>query len=98
MATTKKTTTTKTTKSAPAKKAAPAKKVAPAKKTDTVSHDYHVSLNKETKKWKVFNAGSDKVIKLFDTQAEALKYAKELAKKNDGSVMLHGLDGKLRKF
>lgn len=78
----------------PAAKPAPAK--AEAKKE--VSHDYHVSLDKTKKKWKVFNAGSDKVIKLFDTQAEALTYAKGLAKNNDGHVMLHGVDGKLRKF
>lgn len=95
-------TTTKkpTTAAKPAAKPAPAKpapaKAAPAKKE--VSHDYHVSLDKTKKKWKVFNAGSDKVIKLFDTQAEALTYAKGLAKNNDGHVMLHGVDGKLRKF
>ena len=91
------------------KKAAPAKpapkkeekKAAPAKAAPTKadpSHVYHVSKRKEDSQWKVFNAGSDKVIKLFKTQAEALDYAKTLAKKQDGSVMLHGLDGKLRKF
>ena len=71
-------------------------KAAPAKADP--SHVYHVSKRKEDSQWKVFNAGSDKVIKLFKTQAEALDYAKALAKKQDGSVMLHGLDGKLRKF
>ena len=47
----------------------------------------------------MFIQGSNKVIKLFNTQAEALQYAKELcANKNDGSyVMLHGLDGKIRR-
>ncbi|MDE5565606.1 MAG: DUF2188 domain-containing protein [Anaeroplasmataceae bacterium] len=61
---------------------------------------YHVSKrDKDSREWKVFIQGSTKVIKLFPTQAEALKYAKDLcAKKNDGSyVMLHGLDGKIRK-
>ena len=76
--------------------AKPAVKAAPKK--EDPSHVYHVSKRKEDSKWKVFNAGSDKVIKLFATQAEALAFAKDLAKKNDGSVMLHGLDGKLRKF
>ena len=87
-------------KTAPAKKEPvkkePAKKVAPKK--EDPSHIYHVSKRKEDSKWKVFNAGSDKIIKLFATQAEALEFAKGLAKKNDGSVILHGLDGKIRKF
>ena len=62
---------------------------------------YHVSKREnDGREWKVFIQGSDKVIKLFPTQAEALEYATNLAKnKNDGStVRLHGLDGKMRKY
>lgn len=64
---------------------------------------YHVSKRGETREdrvWKVFIQESNKVIKLFDYQADALEYAKTLAKnKNDGSyVILHGLDGKIRKY
>jgi len=64
---------------------------------------YHVSKRGETREdrvWKVFIQESNKVIKLFDYQADALEYAKSLAKnKNDGSyVILHGLDGKIRKY
>ena len=61
---------------------------------------YHVSKrDTNDREWKVFIQGSTRVIKLFDTQAEALSYAKNLCKnKNDGStVFLHGLDGKIRK-
>ncbi len=61
---------------------------------------YHVSKRENNgREWKVFIQGSTRVIKLFDTQAEALAYAKNLCKnKNDGgAVMLHGLDGKIRK-
>jgi hypothetical protein len=61
---------------------------------------YHVSKrDNDGREWKVFIEGSDKVIKLFKTQQEALSYAKQLAtNKNDGSsVRLHGLDGKIRK-
>lgn len=61
---------------------------------------YHVSKRDNSgREWKVFIQGSTKVIRLFPTQAEALAYAKSLcANKNDGSyVMLHGLDGKIRK-
>lgn len=86
------------TKPAAKPAAKPVDKPAAKPAKEDPSHVYHVSKRKEDSKWKVFNAGSDKVIKLFATQAEALAYAKELAKKQDGSVMLHGLDGKLRKF
>ncbi len=61
---------------------------------------YHVSKRDNNgREWKVFMEGSDKVIKLFDTQAEALAYAKSLCKNkgDDWSVFLHGLDGKIRK-
>ena len=62
---------------------------------------YHVTKREnDGREWKVFIQGSDKVIKLFPTQQEALEYATKLAKnKNDGSsVRLHGLDGKMRKY
>ena len=62
---------------------------------------YHVSKrDNDGREWKVFIQGSNKVIKLFNTQAEALDYAKSLCKnKDDGSyVLLHGLDGRIRKF
>ena len=99
-------------KKAEAPKAAPAKKVetpakkaeapkAAAKTTSTGKTAYHVSKrDNDGREWKVFIQGSDKVIKLFKTQAEALDYAKSLAKnKDDGSyVILHGLDGKIRRF
>ena len=71
------------------------------KQTSTGKTAYHVSKrDNDGREWKVFIQGSDKVIKLFDTQKEALDYAKSLAKnKDDGSyVLLHGLDGKIRKF
>lgn len=62
---------------------------------------YHVSKREnEGREWKVFIQGSTKVIKLFKTQKEALEYADLLCKnKNDGSyVVLHGIDGKIRKI
>ena len=71
------------------------------KTTSTGKTAYHVSKrDNDGREWKVFIQGSDKVIKLFDTQKEALEYAKTLAKnKDDGSyVILHGLDGKIRKY
>lgn len=62
---------------------------------------YHVSKREnDGREWKVFIQGSTKVIKLFPTQLLALEYAKQLCKnKDDGSyVVLHGLDGKIRKY
>ncbi len=64
---------------------------------------YHVSKREEvegSREWKVFIQGSTKVIKLFPTQKEALDYALNLCKnKDDGSyVLLHGVDGKIRKY
>ena len=62
---------------------------------------YHVSKRENNgREWKVFIEKSTKPIKIFDTQAEALDFAKGLAQnKVDGSyVILHGLDGKIRKF
>lgn len=78
----------------------PVKIVVPKKETSSEKTAYHVSKrDNDGREWKVFIQGSTKVIKLFATQAEALAYAKDLCrKKDDGSyVMLHGLDGKIRK-
>ena len=40
---------------------------------------------------------NQKVIKLFDTQAEAIKYAQNLADNQDGCITIHKVDGKIRK-
>ena len=62
---------------------------------------YHVSKREnDGREWKVFIQGSTKVIKLFSTQKEALDYAQNLCKNkgDDSYVVLHGLDGKIRKY
>ena len=63
---------------------------------------YHVSQNKEEgtenfKKWRVRKEGSTKTIKFFDTQKEAIAYAEELAESAGSSVVIHKLDGSIRK-
>lgn len=63
---------------------------------------YHVSQNKDEKsanfkKWRVRKEGSDKTIKFFDTQKEAISYAEGLAKAADSSVVIHKVDGSIRK-
>ena len=57
---------------------------------------YHVSQHPTTNKWQVKLAKGEKALKLFNTQAEALAYAKTVAKKQGGSVRLHSRKGKMR--
>ena len=87
-------------KAEPAKKAAPAKKPAPAKaapkkeeKKAVEYRNYHVSKRAEDGKWAVKFAGGEKVIKLFDTQKEAMEYTKKMAANQGGSVLLHNSKG-----
>jgi len=63
---------------------------------------YHVSQNKDDKnpqfkKWRVRKEGSTKTIKYFDTQKEAIDYAQELADKAGSSMVIHKVDGSIRK-
>lgn len=93
---------------APKKEAAPAKKE-PAKvetpneevegdeETKQRAKVYHVSRHAASGKWQVKLAGGKVAIKLFDTQLEAIKYAKELAANQEGSIRVHSLKGKMRK-
>ena len=95
-----------------AKKAAPAKKAeAPkedeARKTGTIlleneegktyAKAYHVSRRAELNKWQVKATGSDKALKLFNTQKEAIEYANQLSKNQNVSVRVHSKEGKIRK-
>ena len=80
-------------KAAPAKKAEEKKEPATAKKvSDTAA--YHLSKRAEDGKWQVFITGSDKVIKLFDTKAEAEAWTKEKAESTGRSVLIHASKGK----
>lgn len=58
---------------------------------------YHVTLRSSDGKWQVKFGGSSKPIKLFDTQKEALDYAKALSANYDRSFSIHKKDGKIRK-
>lgn len=78
------------------------KKPEVTEKTSTTNPKYHVSQNKDAKsnyfkQWRVRKAGSSKTIKYFNTQAEAIEFAEDLAEKNDTSVVIHKLDGSIRK-
>ncbi|MCF7930222.1 MAG: DUF2188 domain-containing protein [Acholeplasmataceae bacterium] len=63
---------------------------------------YHVSQNKDPKSdnhrnWRVRKEGSEKTIKFFSTQKEAIEYAESLAVTAGSSVVIHKLDGSIRK-
>lgn len=63
---------------------------------------YHVSQNKDDKsenhkKWRVRKEGSTKTIKFFNTQVEAIDFAQGLADKAGSSIVIHKVDGSIRK-
>ena len=58
---------------------------------------YHISKRREDNMWQVKFANGKKAIKLFNTQAEAIVFAKKLAKSQDGSIRVHSLKGRIRK-
>ena len=89
---------------APAEKAKPAeaadknhapkaKEDKPADKKEVNFRTYHVNKRKEDGKWTVKYAGGEKVIKLFDTQKEALEYTKKMAENQGGTVLVHASKG-----
>ena len=94
-------------KAAPAKKEEPKAEPADARKTGTIileneegkayAKAFHVSRRPELNKWQVKATGSDKALKLFNTQKEAIEYANQLAKNQNVSVRVHSKEGKIRK-
>jgi len=69
---------------------------------DAKNAKYHVSQNKNPRsdsyrKWRVRKEGSNKTIKYYDTQKEAIEYADDLAETAGTSVVIHKMDGSIRK-
>lgn len=59
---------------------------------------YHVARSKFiSRHWQVKLATGEKAIKIFDTQLEAINYAKQLVKTQGGSIRIHSMRGRLRK-
>lgn len=54
----------------------------------------HVVPNKG--KWSVRKAGSPKASKTFDTQDDAIRHAKDIAKNQKTEMYIHGRDGRIR--
>ena len=47
-------------------------------------------------KWAVRKAGAEKVTRRFDTQQEAIKAARGIARNQRAEVYVHGRDGRIR--
>ncbi len=58
---------------------------------------YHVLYRKEDKKWYVKREGSARIIRVLETQKEAIAYATIKAINQDTSLVIHKMDGKIRK-
>ncbi len=54
---------------------------------------YHVVKRSEDNKWEVKANGDSRPLKLFETKEEALEYAKEVAKNQEGTVLVHNTKG-----
>lgn len=78
------------TKKAPVKNSKEKKEDKEAKKNAS----YHISKRASDNKWQVFRAGSEKVIKLFDTKVEAEEYTKVMAENQGVSYLSHASKGK----
>ena len=77
------------------------KKEAPAAKEESSSSDtkvYHISKRKEDGKWQVKAEGADRALRLFFTQADAIKYAKKVAGNQEGRIVVHKEGGGFRKL
>ena len=76
----------------PAPKKAAAKK--PEVKKPTAGAAYHLAKREEDGVWTVKLTNSTKVIKIFDTKAEAEAYVKGMAERQGRSVLTHNSKGK----
>ncbi|WAM10325.1 DUF2188 domain-containing protein [Mycoplasmopsis cynos] len=50
---------------------------------------WHITKDKEKDKWRVYREGAERATILFETQKEAIPYARDLAKKNNGTYYIH---------
>lgn len=59
--------------------------------------NYHVMKDKETQEWVVKREGAERAAGSFGTQAEAEKFAKEMASNSGGGeVRIHTPEGEIR--
>jgi len=53
-------------------------------------------VTKHPEGWQVKGAGNDKATAVTDTQAEAIKIAREIAKNQESELIIHGKNGQIR--
>ncbi|MDD3712409.1 MAG: DUF2188 domain-containing protein [Candidatus Izemoplasmatales bacterium] len=58
---------------------------------------YHVLYRKDDNKWYVKREGSEKILRVLETQAEAIAWATIKALNQDTAIVIHKRDGKIRK-
>jgi len=58
---------------------------------------YHVLYRKDDNKWYVKREGSDKILRVLETQAEAIAWATIKALNQNTAIVIHKRDGKIRK-
>lgn len=46
--------------------------------------------------WQVKREGSDRATKNFTTQQQAINYARDIARKQQSELVIHGRDGRIR--
>jgi len=69
-----------------------------AEEKKAAAKTYHISQRKDDLKWQVKAAGAEKALKLFDTQQQAIDYAKKVAGNQEANIMIHKKDGSFRKL
>lgn len=79
------------------KKATSTRNTAKINRYKNGARTYHISRHIFSNGWQVRLANGEKAIKLFNTQKEAIDYAKKLVTTQGGSIRIHSKKGKLRK-
>ena len=58
---------------------------------------YHITQRSEDGMWQVKLASGSRALKRFRTQKEAIEYAEKVSDNQEGSIRIHGKNGKMRK-
>jgi hypothetical protein len=66
------------------------------KKTKPRTQPYHITKHPDGG-WQIKRGGADRALKRFDTQKEAIEYAKVIEKERGVSYIIHKADGSIRK-
>ncbi|OUM99325.1 MAG: hypothetical protein BAA04_09685 [Firmicutes bacterium ZCTH02-B6] len=59
------------------------------------SRNFHVVPSRDGR-WKAIRTGAERASAVFDTQREAISYARQRAREEHGELFIHGRDGRIR--